>query len=178
MTCVQRRLRSDWANVFAVHMKKGWVLSYPFSAQRRLIRLGRCPCWSESSLGAKVILLVLSRTGLFVILFLSCRWDDQRVREEKIVEKLKDRENSIYKKKQHNPVESFYPRLEDSKFHVYMYFTRMTANNKAVHQAPYVWMHRLIFLLLFPYEPRHEKTSLRGLRPGKTQSACSATEPS
>lgn len=43
------------------------------------------------------------------------RWDDQRVREEKIVEKLKDRENSIYKKKQHNPVESFYPRLEDIK---------------------------------------------------------------
>lgn len=41
------------------------------------------------------------------------RWDDQRVREEKIVEKLKDRENSIYKKKQQDPVESFYPRLED-----------------------------------------------------------------
>ena len=28
--------------------------------QLRLIRLGRCPGWSESSLGAKVILLVLS----------------------------------------------------------------------------------------------------------------------
>ena len=37
------------------------------------------------------------------------------MREEKIVEKLKDRENSIYKKKQQDPVESFYPRLEDSK---------------------------------------------------------------
>ena len=30
-------------------------------------------------------------------------------------EKLKDREHSIYKKKQKDPVESFYPRLEDSK---------------------------------------------------------------
>ena len=38
--------------VFAVRMKKSWVLSYPLSAQRRLIRLGGCPGWSESSLGA------------------------------------------------------------------------------------------------------------------------------
>ena len=38
--------------VFTVCMKKAWVLSYPLSAQRRLIRLGGCPGWSESSLGA------------------------------------------------------------------------------------------------------------------------------
>ena len=38
--------------VFAVCMKKPWVLSYPLSAQWRLIKLGRCPGWSESSLGA------------------------------------------------------------------------------------------------------------------------------
>ena len=38
--------------VFAVRMKKAWVLSYQLSAQRRLIRLGGCPGWSESSLGA------------------------------------------------------------------------------------------------------------------------------
>ena len=52
--------------VFADHMKKAWVLSYPLSAQRRLmsawasnertaktlIRLVGCPGWSESSLGA------------------------------------------------------------------------------------------------------------------------------
>ena len=38
--------------VFEVCMKKPWVLSYPLSAQRRLIRLGGCPGWSESSLGA------------------------------------------------------------------------------------------------------------------------------
>ena len=36
--------------VFAVGMKKAWVLSYPLSAQRRLIR---CPGWSESSLGVQ-----------------------------------------------------------------------------------------------------------------------------
>ena len=39
--------------VFAVRMKKAWVLTYPFSAQWRLIRLGGCPGWSESSLGAQ-----------------------------------------------------------------------------------------------------------------------------
>ena len=38
--------------VFAVHMKEAWVLSYRLSAQRRLIRLGRCPGWSESLPGA------------------------------------------------------------------------------------------------------------------------------
>ena len=39
--------------VFAVHMKKAWVISYPVSAQQRLIRLGGCAGWSESSLGAQ-----------------------------------------------------------------------------------------------------------------------------
>ena len=40
--------------VFAVHMKKAWVLSYPLSAQwtvMTLIRPGGCPGWSESSQG-------------------------------------------------------------------------------------------------------------------------------
>ena len=39
--CAQRRLRSAWSSaqsdrVFAVRMKKPWVLSYPLSTQRRL----------------------------------------------------------------------------------------------------------------------------------------------
>ena len=33
-------------------MEKPWALSYPLSAQRRLIRLVGYPGWSESSLGA------------------------------------------------------------------------------------------------------------------------------
>ena len=49
--------------VFAVRMKKAWVLSYPLNAEQRLIRLGVCPGWSESSLGAQIILLVLSWGG-------------------------------------------------------------------------------------------------------------------
>ena len=49
--------------VFAVLMKKPWVFCYPLSAQRRLIRLCGCPGWSESSLGAHVILFVLSCFG-------------------------------------------------------------------------------------------------------------------
>ena len=51
--------------VFVVRMKKAWMLSYPISAQRRLIRLGGCPGWSESSLGAHAILLVLSCRGSY-----------------------------------------------------------------------------------------------------------------
>ena len=65
--CAQRRLRSVWASaqsdqslhwpslirVFAVRMKKAWVLSYPLSAQQRLIRPGGCPGWYESLLGAQ-----------------------------------------------------------------------------------------------------------------------------
>ena len=49
--------------VFAVRMKEACVLSYQLSAQRRLIRLGECPGWSESSLDAQVIWLVLSCCG-------------------------------------------------------------------------------------------------------------------
>ena len=54
--------------VFTVRMKKSWVFSYPLSAQWRLIRLGGCPDWSESSLGAQVILLVLSWCDTFFLL--------------------------------------------------------------------------------------------------------------
>ena len=63
--------------ISAVRLKQTWALSYPVCAQRRLwsdwvecpgwsetlIRLGGCPGWSESSLGTKVILLVLSWGG-------------------------------------------------------------------------------------------------------------------
>ena len=43
-----------WA-VFDVHMKKPLVYSYQLSAPWRLITLCGCACWSESSLGARVI---------------------------------------------------------------------------------------------------------------------------
>ena len=45
-------------SVFTVCMKKPWFLCYSLSTQRRLIRLGKCSGWSESLLGAQVILLV------------------------------------------------------------------------------------------------------------------------
>ena len=51
-TQISLGIRPVWS-VFFVRMKKAWVLSYPSSAQRRLIRLSRCPGWSESSLGAQ-----------------------------------------------------------------------------------------------------------------------------
>ena len=46
--------------VFPVRMKKAWVFSYPFSAQRRL--WSDWPGWSETLLGA-YLLLVLSCAG-------------------------------------------------------------------------------------------------------------------
>ena len=48
--------------VFAVGIKKEWVLGCPLSAQRRL-RSSGCPGWFESSLGAHATLLVLSWGG-------------------------------------------------------------------------------------------------------------------
>ena len=46
--------------VFTVGLKKRWVLGYPQNVWRRL---GRCPGWSESLLGAQAILLVLLCCG-------------------------------------------------------------------------------------------------------------------
>ena len=51
-TQISLGIRLVWS-VFAVRIKKAWVLSYPLSARRRLIRLGGCPGWSESSLSAQ-----------------------------------------------------------------------------------------------------------------------------
>ena len=59
---VKTQISPVWS-VFAVRMKDSCVLSYPLRAQRRLISLGRCPGWSESSLGTQVIVLVLSCDG-------------------------------------------------------------------------------------------------------------------
>ena len=59
--CAERRLRDQLGHppsLIAVCMKKSSVLSYPISAQWKLwFRLDGCPGWSESSLGAYVILL-------------------------------------------------------------------------------------------------------------------------
>ena len=57
MTCAPS-IRS----VFAVRMKKHWALNYLLSAQWRLIKLGGCPGWTESSLCAHhfVVLRLIS----------------------------------------------------------------------------------------------------------------------
>ena len=52
--------------VFAVHVKKAWVLGYSLNVQQRLIRLGWCPGWFESSMGAQVILLGLWCGGSYM----------------------------------------------------------------------------------------------------------------
>ena len=53
--------------ILAVRTTKHWVLiSNPLSAQRRLISLGGCPCWSELSLGVHVIFYVLPCSGSII----------------------------------------------------------------------------------------------------------------
>ena len=67
MTCTQRPgYPPSLTRVFAVRIKKAWVLGYPLSAQQRLIRLREWPGRSESLLSAKVILLVLSCNGSYL----------------------------------------------------------------------------------------------------------------
>ena len=65
LMCAQKRLGSAWASAqsdqsFRCPQEETWVLSYPLSAQQRLLRLGGCRGWSESPLGAHASLLVLS----------------------------------------------------------------------------------------------------------------------
>ena len=50
-------------SVFAVGMKKPWILSCPPRAQQRLIRLGGCLGWPRAFAGHTSILLVLSCCG-------------------------------------------------------------------------------------------------------------------
>ena len=65
---VQRRLRSGWACAQSDQsLRCPHELRYPLSAKRRLIRLGGFPGWSKSSLGAQIILLVLSWSGSFYV---------------------------------------------------------------------------------------------------------------
>ena len=67
----QPGLLSSLIRVFVVCMKKHWALNYLLSAQWRLIRLGGCPGWSESSLGTHVIFLVLSCGGSYMLKLLT-----------------------------------------------------------------------------------------------------------
>ena len=96
-------IRPVWS-AFAVRMKKPWVLSYPLSAQRRLIRLVGGPGWSQSLMGAQSFCWV---------------------------------------------------------FHVaaHLFFGKLSFN---CHQIPTLSVSLI-------NEPRPEKTCLRGLGPGKTQ---------
>ena len=61
--------------VLAVRMKKAWVLSYPLSTLWRLIRLGRCPGSSQSSLGAQSFCWFChAQARLYCLILLQCFW--------------------------------------------------------------------------------------------------------
>ena len=71
--CAQRRLGSAWASAQSdqslCYSLNGWLRTQAsfMRTGKTLIRLGGCPGWSESSLGAHAILLVLSWGGSYVI---------------------------------------------------------------------------------------------------------------
>ena len=56
---------SNLIRIFTVHFMDSQGPKASSCGQRRLIRLGGCACWSESSLGAQVILFVLSCSGSY-----------------------------------------------------------------------------------------------------------------
>ena len=58
--------------VFAVHMKKAWVFSYPLSAQRDPDQTGRMPRLIWVFAGCTVTLLVLSCRGSFISSLIHC----------------------------------------------------------------------------------------------------------
>ena len=79
--CAQRILGSAWASTKSNQSlpcphEESWVLSFPLKI---LIRLGGCPGWSESSLGA-LILLVLFVVAQFME---KCIWYNTHSREVK-----------------------------------------------------------------------------------------------
>ena len=88
MTVAQRRLRSAWASAQSDQSLRctlnGLLRTQALFMRtaNTLIRLGGCPGWSESSLGAHAILLVLSRGGSNhlkqKILIISIHIQDQR----------------------------------------------------------------------------------------------------
>ena len=93
-TQISLGIRPVWS-VFAVRMKKAWVLSYPLSAQWRLIRLGGCPGWSEPLLGAHSLcwfchvvaqsictiknLKILDTEKIAILILMCCFWLLKRI---------------------------------------------------------------------------------------------------
>ena len=70
----QQRLRSAWAvgpvwSVFALRTMDSLGPKTSSGGKQRLIRLGGFPGWSEVSLGAQVILLLLSSSGLWCLMW-------------------------------------------------------------------------------------------------------------
>ena len=68
--------------VFTARMKKAWVLSYPLSAQQRLIRLGGCPGWSESLLGAQPFCWFCDKAICMIIVDLWTFWAGVRQNQQ------------------------------------------------------------------------------------------------
>ena len=74
--CTQWRLRSAWASAQSdqslrcPHEESFGPYQPIERTAKTLIRLGGCPGWSESSLGAHVSMLVLSRGGSYLLCFI------------------------------------------------------------------------------------------------------------
>ena len=78
--CAQRRHRSAWASTQSDQSIRcalnGYLRTHAFFMRtaKTLIRLGGCPGWSESSLGAHATLLVLSWGGSYNVSGLTVRF--------------------------------------------------------------------------------------------------------
>ena len=128
--------------VFTVGMKQGWVLSYPLSAQRKLIRLGGCPGWSESLLGAHAISLVLLLCGSYF----SCSiWAVKRILHWYFVKRIAGN-GELEKCTDENHIGS----VNTNKRDLYKWHQKFVCNgNLSCTLQPSVL-----------HEPRHEKTFL------------------
>ena len=71
LVCAQRRLRSAWASAQSDQRLRCVLNAFFMWTAKTLIRLGGCPGWSEFSLGAHAILLILSWGSSYLFLFFS-----------------------------------------------------------------------------------------------------------
>ena len=145
--------------VFAVRMKKAWVLSYPLSAQRRL--------WSDWADVQADLSLRWVHTHFvgFVMLWLKCS------HLEKQVSWLFDENLGVI---------FHISKLKNAGIHYndeYPQHMFWSGDSKEYPQCIlffYGELKKIILIIKIPtisvsFEPRHEKTCLRGLQPGKTQ---------
>ena len=138
--------------VFAVRMKKPWVLSYPLNAQRRL--------WSDWANAQADLSLRWAHTHFvgFVMSWLICTFFSNVLR-------YKGLESGV----------NTFMNCDAALAGAYLYLSVWNEINGHLDYYTRVILYavkgcsNLMPTTSFSNEPRHEKTCLRGFRPSKTQ---------